>query len=919
MNHQFQGWDAVASELSKITGGNREIGRDRDGRPICLRDGQAASVRELAKRLPQNGVIIADEVGMGKTLIAVVVARAVIAAGGRVAILAPPGLGYQWNDELQNAGVDAPPILRSLRQYLQAWEIRGKDAPWFAKPVLLVSHSFTNWRLGKKATPWRWTLLPEMYAQWRRVSGIKLPRSSDKKKYSEWNTYKNLRKKWPEVKWPETTSSEESLRLATIQAAFSVTIHVKNKEGCQLERTLLDNLITATPWPGALTAEAYERDAHLRPCLESAIGLGMGVFDLVIIDEAHKSRGQESGLNRLRNEVVLQSENARCLAMTATPVELDTTQWTQMLERIGVDEGERIEATTAIAQYVQAIASVRQCPSDPEIREKYKESARLFWQALSPFVLRRDKRQEPSVVRFQQISGKNHHAYRREQEILVDTAQLNLQWKQAVCAAESLSFVTRQSDQTGAKRLRLTLGNGHGIAALIDQLNRDAKDDRKQTEADDTPETASQSVAAPEPHADKRLLRAAWWQQVMIQPFAANRSALFDHPAILAAVEAIENVCRQDEKVLVFGRFTRPLRALVQLLNAREMLRCVDGNRLWPQSKVHENDEWEAVLAAHRQLQRQGEVKRELLNKTLDKQYKVLENQRRAIRERLVDTIEKGFETRQPDDRVRALFDAFKKTNAKSQDSDEYSLVVVARAIQELIGPNIDQADPPDFAQAFIDLVAASCDRDEGDTNGDGELDSREASVLWIDLTGRLQEEYSRSEGGYARLMYGETKPATRRFLQLAFNRKQGHPKVLVAQSVVGREGLNLHKACRTVVLLHPEWNPGVVEQQIGRVDRIGSLWEEKLSQVVADKPETGDLPRIDIHPVVFRGTYDEKNWRVLRDRWDDLRAQLHGIVISSHVAEKLMHAEELINEINGAAPNFSPGFSHVTHKEDEL
>ena len=70
---------------------------------------------------------------------------------------------------------------------------------------------------------------------------------------------------------------------------------------------------------------------------------------------------------------------------------------------------------------------------------------------------------------------------------------------------------------------------------------------------------------------------------------------------------------------------------------------------------------------------------------------------------------------------------------------------------------------------------------------------------------------------------------------------------------------------------------------------------------------------------MVFRGAYDEKNWRVLRDRWDDLRAQLHGIVISSHVAEKLMHAEELINEINGAAPNFSPGFSHVTHKEDEL
>jgi len=203
--------------------------------------------------------------------------------------------------------------------------------------------------------------------------------------------------------------------------------------------------------------------------------------------------------------------------------------------------------------------------------------------------------------------------------------------------------------------------------------------------------------------------------------------------------------------------------------------------------------------------------------------------------------------------------------------------------------------------------VAAASDRDEGDTDGDGQLDEAEASDLWANLRIRLHEEYNRPEGGYARLMYGETKPATRRFLQLAFNRKQGHPKVLVAQSLVGREGLNLHKACRTVVLLHPEWNPGVVEQQIGRVDRIGSLWEEKLNRVVADKLTTGSLPRIEIRPVVFHGTYDEKNWQVLRDRWNDLRAQLHGVVISSCIAEKYSNVEELVIEINDAAPNFSP------------
>lgn len=163
--------------------------------------------------------------------------------------------------------------------------------------------------------------------------------------------------------------------------------------------------------------------------------------------------------------------------------------------------------------------------------------------------------------------------------------------------------------------------------------------------------------------------------------------------------------------------------------------------------------------------------------------------------------------------------------------------------------------------------------------------------------------------------MYGETKSATRRFLQLAFNRKQGHPKVLVAQSLVGREGLNLHRACRTVVLLHPEWNPGVVEQQIGRVDRIGSLWEEKLNQAIFDEKSNGDLPRIEIRPVVFQGTYDEKNWQVLHDRWDDLRAQLHGIVISPRIAEKYSDGEEVVAEINDAAPNFSPSVDGV-HSE---
>src|SRR5208337_4073033 len=105
---------------------------------------------------------------------------------------------------------------------------------------------------------------------------------------------------------------------------------------------------------------------------------------------------------------------------------------------------------------------------------------------------------------------------------------------------------------------------------------------------------------------------------------------------------------------------------------------------------------------------------------------------------------------------------------------------------------------------------------------------------------------------GFARLMFGETRPESRRMIQLAFNRPNSFPRVLVAQSLVGREGLNLHNSCRIVVLLHPEWNPGVVEQQIGRVDRVDSHWCKQLKAAIASNSPVDRLPRIEVRPVIF-------------------------------------------------------------------
>jgi len=242
------------------------------------------------------------------------------------------------------------------------------------------------------------------------------------------------------------------------------------------------------------------------------------------------------------------------------------------------------------------------------------------------------------------------------------------------------------------------------------------------------------------------------------------------------------------------------------------------------------------------------------------------------------------------------------------KNASDSTKALLARAVDELIDGSIDP-DLEQCAEAFIDFLRALRDRDEGDHDRDGILDEKEIDALWLDIEARIQDEYRAQSGTFASLMHGETKLTTRRTLQLAFNRASSYRRVLVAQSMVGREGLNLHQACRSIVLLHAEWNPGVVEQQIGRIDRVGSHWSKQLAQAVNDG--TAPLPRIEVRPVIFEGTYDEHHWRVLQERWDDLRAQLHGVVVPQRQRKTDDPVEwDIVMELDQSGPNFSPTFA---------
>ena len=161
MRQRFQGWDAVAGRMVHRADAVESYAMRNGEGAVRLNPGQRDSLRAIAARIPRNGVLIADEVGMGKTRIAVEVAHSVAESGGRVAILVPPGLGYQWQAELRDGGVhEVQPILRSFQSFLSAWD-DGQEGkcPWFELQTVMVSHAFTNWRLGESSPSWRRALL----------------------------------------------------------------------------------------------------------------------------------------------------------------------------------------------------------------------------------------------------------------------------------------------------------------------------------------------------------------------------------------------------------------------------------------------------------------------------------------------------------------------------------------------------------------------------------------------------------------------------------------------------------------------------------------------------------------------------------------------------------------------------------------
>ena len=147
--------------------------------------------------------------------------------------------------------------------------------------------------------------------------------------------------------------------------------------------------------------------------------------------------------------------------------------------------------------------------------------------------------------------------------------------------------------------------------------------------------------------------------------------------------------------------------------------------------------------------------------------------------------------------------------------------------------------------------------------DGDDEQDRVITSLLGEQATegaaGASDVDSSRGRASLSavRRAHGGTKRETRERLTALFNTPFA-PDILVASSVMG-EGIDLHLACRYVIHHDLDWNPSVLEQRTGRLDRIGALAEKD--------------GKIEVYEPYLAGTHDEKMYKVVKDRagWFDI------------------------------------------------
>lgn len=307
------------------------------------------------------------------------------------------------------------------------------------------------------------------------------------------------------------------------------------------------------------------------------------------------------------------------------------------------------------------------------------------------------------------------------------------------------------------------------------------------------------------------------------------------HPKVAPVVERVVDLWQRGEKVVVFCHYRKTGSALVRHISA-----AVE-RALWQQacsrSGLTEGEARAAVQQIGDRFDSDGDLGRRL-DKEIQRQASMEESLRSTDMESIQNIVRRFVRT--------PLFVARYFDLHHSRDDGALATALSAKDHSE--------KSLRSKLEDFISFVATRT-ADKVDSERDAYLSA--LSRIQPGMRGERPEDDAVDSSGSqvlpnVRLANGETDMQVRQRLMLSFN-TPFYPEILVASSVLA-EGVDLHLNCRYVIHHDLDWNPSTIEQRTGRVDRLGAK-AEKVKR------------SIEIFMPFVAATQDEKQFRVVTDR----------------------------------------------------
>jgi helicase-like protein/SNF2 domain-containing protein len=832
---------------------------------------QRRTAVEILKRFDrQPGIVLADEVGLGKTYVALAVAVSVAAdesTTGPVVVMVPPSVGHKWPrewDTFRSKCLDdgleiraTAETVRSGSEFLKLLddpEARAHDIVFLTHGALTGSLTDPLVRLAiVRRALCRPSLAPQRAA---------FPRWADRVIPRGWEMDEDLVETLiasPPSQWLRVHRRATGEELADDPVPEAIVEALATVDLSDLIEACRQLPVRSSPrLDSRLKAVRRELGSAVGAVWREALSSANLHLPLLILDEAHHAKNPGTRLAGLFADSDESTEARmlsgplagvfdRMLFLTATPLQLAHRELIEVLRRFegvrweGLERdayAEKIGRLEAALDAAQA-ASIRldrgwsavaggdlddaspRWWSEPDtdgLPESLKDVAghiaavrrrtRAAQRLLRPLVIRhsRSGREDRRSVHCGRAILDPEEGGRRGLEIRGEATLPFL------LAARAQALVLADEQRGGARGRALF---AEGLASSFEAYAQTRVVDSSAGEAVDDPALGVLSEESRE---------AEWYLDQIGEALPDDDHGVWgQHPKIAATVMRAIELWQRDEKVLIFCYFRATGRAL----------------------RDHVSREIDRILIdeARRQLgRRKGEEAR--------------------VRDELRRRRERFFDPDAPVTKIaRSSLGGVLNGRVDPEQLDAWIAVMLrflgtGSFLVRHVGLKGDAAQAFEAALRRRDRTRWTLrERLESFAGFLGQRTAGEQAEL-LERLSKLASASGERDGEVqlpnVRLANGEVERDTRERLLAGFN-TPFFPDILIASSVMA-EGVDLHLNCRHVIHHDLDWNPSVIEQRTGRLDRIGSSAEVTSEPVVVFEP-------------FLEATQDEKMFRVMKDR----------------------------------------------------